>query len=384
MRPRETDRRSEILAALGSGEEPRWFRAPGRVNLMGDHTDYNEGWVLPMAIDRECLLAARRRGDAFVRVRSLDVAPSAGEAVVVPADGSAEPSGVDPPWGRYVAGVVRALAERGRPPVGLDAVLASTVPVGAGLSSSAAIEVATALGLCGVAGLTLTPMSVAEACQEGERSASGVPCGIMDQVASLLGREGSALLLDCRSLEVTEVALPRDLSVVAVHSGVARSLDASPYAERRAGCEAIAAELGHAALRDATADEVRDLPLARHVVAENARVLATAEALRVDDRPALRRLFAESHESLRDDFGVSTPELDALVAALVDAGAVGARPTGAGFGGCVVAIVERRRAPRVLEGAVRGYREAVGSDAVPYVCRPAVGAGELDAGSRTR
>jgi galactokinase len=363
--------RRERLAAVLAPEDLRWFRAPGRVNLMGDHTDYNEGLVLPVAIDRDCLIASRPRSDGRVRVRSLEAEGS----VDVAADGSEDPAAVEPAWGRYVAGVVRALAELGRPPVGVDAVLSSTVPVGSGLASSGALEVALALALCDAAWFSAAPEELAAACRDAELAATGVPCGIMDQLVALRARAGSALLIDCRSLELEPVPLPPDLAILAVHSGLPRALETSAYAERRAACEAAARRLGLPALRDATADQVLDEPVARHVVSENARVAETALALRAGDRPALGGLFGESHASLRDDFGVSTPELDALVSALVDSGAVGARLTGAGFGGCVIALVERRRLVHVVEAAVERYRAETGIEPEPFVCRSSSAAG---------
>ena len=330
---------------MGEVPDASWFRAPGRVNLMGDHTDYNDGFVLPVAIDRDCVIVARRRDDGVVRARSLDVEPADG-VVEIPADGSAEPASVEPAWGRHVAAVVRELAERGRSPVGIDAALSSTVPTGAGLASSAALEVACALALADAADFSLPAEELARACQRAEHAATGVPCGIMDQLASLAGVAGHALLIDCRSLAVEPVPLPPGVAIAVVHSGVERTLADSEYAERRAACEAIAVELSIPALRDARLEDVADRPLARHVVNENARVHRTAGALAARDVPALRALFAESHASLRDDYGVSTPEVDALVTALVAAGAIGARLTGAGFGGSVVALVERDEVAR--------------------------------------
>ena len=345
---------------------------------MGDHTDYNEGFVLPVAIDRECLLASRPRRDGRGRVRSLDVDP-ASALVEVAADGSDEPGEVEPSWGRYVAGVVRALAERGRPPVGMDAVLSSSVPPGSGLASSAALEVATALALCDASAFELPREELARACQHAEHAATGVPSGIMDQLASLAGREGGALLVDCRSLEVHAVPLPAEVAILVVHSGVPRTLAATEYAERRAACEGVAASLGVRALRDATGADVADHPLARHVVSENERVVETARALANGDLAAVAPLFAASHASLRDDYRVSTPELDALVRALVAAGALGARLTGAGFGGCVVALVERERAARVAEVATARYRAETGCEPTAFLCRAVAGARRLEA-----
>jgi galactokinase len=348
------------------------FRAPGRVNLIGDHTDYNEGFVLPLAIDLECVVRAEPADGVRVRSRQLD-----GE-VRVPSDGSADPAAAGG-WARYVAGVVRALAERGRPPAGIDAVVSSTVPVGSGLSSSAALEVAVALALCDAAGFELPPSDLALACRDAEEQATGVPCGVMDQLASLRGRAGHALLIDCRTLAVEPIALPRGLAVVVVHSGLPRALADSAYAERRGACEAAAARLGVRSLRDATAEQVAGDPRARHVVAENARVLRAAAALRAGDLDALGPLLRESHRSLRDDFEVSTPELDALVGALEAAGALGARLTGAGFGGCVVALAHDAEAARVAGAAAESYRAATGLEPTVFHPRAADGAGRIPA-----
>ena len=361
-----------VAGALAKPEEARWFRAPGRVNLMGDHTDYNDGLVLPMAIDREAVIAAHPRSDGRVRVRSLDERPGR-NVVEIAADGEDEPSGVSPGWGRYVAGVMRALAELGRRPVGLEAVLASSVPPGGGLSSSAALEVACALALADAAGSILSPHELARACQRAEQLATSVRSGIMDQLCSLAGREGAALRIDCRTLDVRPIPMPATVSVIVVHSGVRRSLEASAYGDRRAACEALAARLGVPALRDATAAQVRGDPLGRHVVSEIARVDQTVDALQHRDFARLGALLSESQRSLRDDFCVSTPELDALCEALEDAGALGARLTGAGFGGCVVALADVEAAAGVAERAADGYRSQTGLQ--PSVFRPRAAAG---------
>jgi galactokinase len=350
------------------------FRAPGRVNLIGDHTDYNEGFVLPLAIDLECVVSAEPSDT--VRLRSHELA---GE-YELPADGSAEPRG-SPGWSSYAAGVLRVLAERGRPPVGLAATISSTVPVGAGLSSSAALEVALALALCDVAGFALPPLELALACQEAEHIATGVPSGIMDQLTSLAGRESCALLIDCRSLEIEPVPLPAELSVLVVHSGVSRALADSAYADRRRACEEAARRIGVPSLRDATLEQADGDPRARHVVTENGRVLEAARALADGDLDALGPLLSASHRSLRDDYEVSTPELDALTECVEEAGALGARLTGAGFGGCVVALARRAEAEGVAARAGAEYRSRTGLEPRTYLCRAAAGAGPLDAGA---
>jgi galactokinase len=363
-----------LLAELPEGGPARAFRAPGRVNLMGDHTDYNDGLVLPAAIDRDCLVVGGPRSDGRVRVRSLD---QPGAVVDVAADGGDEPAGVEPEWGRYVAGVVRKLAERGRPGVGVDAVLASTVPMGGGLASSAALEVACALALCTAGGLELSTAELARACRDAEEAATGVPCGLMDQLVALHGTPGHALLIDCRSLSVEPVPLPPGLSILAVHSGLGRRLAQSEYGGRRRSCEALAESLGLPALRDASSEQVAAEPLGRHVVSEIERVRCTAMAFRRGSLEEIGRLFAESHASLRDDFGVSTPELDALVEELDRAGAVGTRLTGAGFGGCVVSLVREDELEAVLPPALERYRGRTGLEPRVFNCRGVGGAGEV-------
>jgi galactokinase len=306
----------QLQAALGAGAQPGLVRAPGRVNLIGEHTDYNEGLVLPMAIDRECLVAYRPRPDGQVHARSLD--------------------GPDP------TGLARAAAQvldgLGRPPIGIDAVLASDVPIGAGLASSAAVVVGLSLALCEAAEWTLPAVELADACRRAETLATGVPCGLMDPLASLAGGPGMALLIDCRSLAVEPVPVGPGVEVVVADSGQRRRLADSAYAERRQACARAARELGLGSLRDAAPDQVAGDPVARHVVSENRRVGEMAAALRAREWERAGALLDAGHASLRDDFGVSTPQLDRLAGELRAAGAYGARMTGAGFGGCVVAL----------------------------------------------
>jgi galactokinase len=301
------------------------------VNLIGDHTDYTGGYVLPMAIDRSTVVELHP-GGTEVRLASDH---ERGEAVV--ALDVDEPAAVDPPWARYVAGVVAVL----RPHAGGTGTVRSTVPLGAGLSSSAALEVAVALAL----GFDGSPVELALACQEAEQRASGVPCGVMDQLASAAAVREHALLIDCTTLELTPVPLPAGAEIVVVHSGDSRALAGSAYAERRRQCEAAARVLGP--LRLASQDDLAGIvdPVvrrrARHVITENERVLAFVECLRSGQLKSAGDLMAASHQSLRDDFEVSTPALDGLVARLqATPGVFGARLTGAGFGGCVVALAE--------------------------------------------
>ncbi|CAN5844150.1 galactokinase [soil metagenome] len=306
--------------------------APGRVNLIGDHTDYTGGLVLPMALDGRGTTVEGTPGGDQVTLRSANEPEPAVVALDV-----ADAAALDPPWARYVAGVVAEL----RPAVGFTGMVTTTLPVGAGLSSSAALEVAVALAL-GFAG---PPVKLARLCKRAEQRASGVPCGIMDQLAVAAGLEGHALRIDCRTLAVDLVPIPADVAVVVVDSGQARGLAGSAYAERRAECEAAAGLVGP--LRDATTVAVEGMHdgvlrrRARHVVSENGRVDAFAAALSSGDIATAGALMVESHASLRDDFEVSTPTLDALVDRLAASpGVHGARLTGAGFGGCVVALAE--------------------------------------------
>jgi galactokinase len=300
--------------------------------------------------------------------------------VDVAADGTDEPGTVEPPWGRFVAGVARALAGRGRKPVGFDGSITSTVPAGSGLSSSSALSVALTHALADAAGMDVSDRrELARIALAGEILATGVPGGLMDQLCSLFGMADHAVLLDCRTLDVTPVPLPRAHAVLVVHSGIARTLVGSEYAERRAACETAARRLGLPALRDATLEQVADDPIARHVVTENHRVLAFAEALRAKDVNALGPLLLASHASLRDDYAVSTPELDLLVELLVEHGAIGARLTGAGFGGCVVALVQRNHADDCTARTVVAYRRRTGLEPEAFVVRAVAGAGPVEA-----
>lgn len=310
----------------------RAFFAPGRVNLMGEYTDLVGGLVLPAALDLGI---------------TLECEP-AEHVEIVSAD---EPAG----WHRYVDAVVAELGALGRPEVGINGRLESTLPIGAGLSSSAALEVVVALALCTVAGFELEPLELAKAARRAEHRAVGVPSGLMDQAASLLGREGHALLLETSTLDYDYVPIPSGLSLAIVDSGVRRSLESTGYAERKRELEA-----GHE----------RRL---RHTETENERVRAVADALRADDRDALGRLFREGHESLRVDLEVTTPELDELVDLAYEHGAVAARMTGGGFGGAIVALVETERADAVANGIVGAY----GGNGRFWICRAGAGAREL-------
>jgi galactokinase len=344
-------------------------RAPGRVNLIGEHTDYSDGWCLPVAIDRECRIHVEPRGGR-VTARSAELAG----AVDLPLDGTEPPD--LPRWGRFVAGALRVLRTRGHAVPGADLAIHSTVPAGAGLSSSTALSVALVLALLPAdAPERRDRDALARLALASEVEATGVPGGLLDQMASLYGRAGHALLLDCRALSVEPVPLPSDLAILVVHSGIERTLADSAYASRRAACEAAARRIGVPALRDATLAQVADDPIARHVVTENARVLACVEALRQGDLDAVGEILLAGHASLRDDFRVSLPELDLLVECFVSHGAVGARLTGAGFGGCVVGLATEARAEECLAGAMAEYGARTGRPARGFRVLPSAGAG---------
>ncbi len=332
-------------------------RAPGRVNLIGEHTDYQDGWCLPIAIDREAVVRYTATDNQSIIVHSAQLPGEARVGV----DGGVGPTSA--PWASNVANVVNALIERGYPIRGVDAHLDSSVPLGSGLSSSAAFGVAITIALADANGAVLDHIEVARVAQRAEHL-GGVPCGIMDQMASAISRAGHAMLLDCRTLHIEAIALPDDLGVIVVHSGLPRTLADSQYAQRRAACEQASARLGIVNLRDATLDAVSDDPFARHVVSENLRVHAFVAALRANDTNALGELLNASHESLARDYLVSTPELDQLVEILRDTGAYGARLTGAGFGGCVVALAPLAEANAIAQHAALRYRAE--TDLIPF------------------
>ena len=360
-------------------------RAPGRVNLIGDHTDYNDGFVLPMAIDRAVWIALRPRGDGRVELHSLDFAETTGFALGDPSLRSGQARAHGDGWVEYVRGVAWALDDAGlETGDGWEGVVAGDVPVGAGLSSSAALELATARAFAALEELPWDPARMAKLAQRAENAWVGVNCGIMDQLISAAGREGHALLIDCRSLETRPVPIPPGAAVVVLDTATRRGLVDSAYNERRAQCEAAARFFGVPALRDVTvaeferrAPELDELTRnrARHVVTENARVLAAAAALGKGDVREVGHLMDQSHASLRDDFEVSRKELDSMVSlARSHDGCHGARMTGAGFGGCAVALVDAAAAADFAETTARRYEAATGKHPAVYVCSASGGA----------
>jgi galactokinase len=340
------------------------FRAPGRVNLIGEHTDYNLGFVLPIALDLETRVASESSPDGQLHIHSAAHYETRSYRIDELANLAPQQH-----WSDYVAGVAQQLIQRGFaiPPLTLR--IESTVPEGAGLSSSAALEVATALAL--LQGRELDRLEIARLCQRAESDFVGMPCGIMDQYVSLFGRQRAALKIDCRDLESEPVPLPDNVAILAVNSMVKHSLGQSAYRTRVAECAEACGEAGVASLRDATFDQIRDNKRARHVVTENQRVLSFVDAAKSADLNRMGQLFLESHQSMRDDYEISCEEIDFLVATAAKIpGCYGARMTGGGFGGCTVNLV----APGAVTSFTKAIRNAYPKAQV-IVCVPAAGAG---------
>jgi galactokinase len=359
------------------------FRAPGRVNLIGEHTDYNDGFVMPAALGFSTYIAVAARADRMISVLSLDF----DETATLDLDGlGAGPTGH---WSDYVRGVAAAMQASGLTLSGANLVIKSEVPIGASLSSSAAIEVSTAFALLAVAGVELDRREIAALCQRAEHLYAGTNCGIMDQFISCFGHAGHALLLDCRTLAYELLEVPGDVRIVACNTMVKHALVGGEYNQRRADCEEGVQFLqsripGIRALRDVDLLQLTqlgaDMPdrvyrRCRHVVTENARTLEAAEVLRSRDLGSFGRLMVESHRSLRDDYEVSCPELDKMVElALNNKGAYGARMTGGGFGGCTVNLVQADEVESFKSDVSRQYEKATGLAPAVYVCTAAEGA----------
>ncbi|MCS7272845.1 MAG: galactokinase [Fimbriimonadales bacterium] len=361
-------------------------RAPGRVNLIGEHTDYNEGYVLPVAVNLEVRVHANPRSDSRCRVYSelLD------EQCEFDLASLPTPEATPPTFARYVVGVAWALQQHtGRTLTGIEATISSTLPIGAGLSSSAAIEAAFAMLWNILDGLHLERMQLALLCQRAEQVYAGVQCGLMDQAVSLLSKAGHALFLDTRTLFTQSIPIPEEWAIVVADTGKPRALTDSEYNLRRAQCEQAVAALRPllgeevSTLRDVSPEQAAlYLPLvsepmrrrARHVIGENARVLEFLTALRHAEQAHIRALMLASHASLRDDYEVSCAELDAMVDACLAAGAIGARMTGAGFGGACVALVEKTRVAQFLAEAEQRYRTQTNYTPRFFVCEAVAGA----------
>jgi galactokinase len=384
-------RARERFAAIFRSHPQRVVFAPGRVNLVGEHTDYNDGFVLPMCVEKGIALAFSSRNDDLLRVHSADVPQTRevhlsqlGRRVSVEPDRRGERGG----WFGYVAGVAWSMLGAGLPIRGADVALAADLPMGAGLSSSAALEVGMARVLSEASELDWDPRATALLAQRAEREFGGVDCGIMDQLVVASAHEDKALLIDCRSLESVDIPLPASVAVVILDSGVRRDLAVSEYNERRASCErvvdAIRAHYPEAiALRDVDRDMLEnvrprlkevDYRRALHVLQENPRPQAMSAALRTGDLAEAGRVMHDSHASLRDLYEVSTSELDALVEAAASApGCYGVRLTGAGFGGCAVAIVEAGTEHELISTVLEQYRARTGRESSAMVSRATAG-----------
>lgn len=366
------DARSTRLFGETYGSAPAHLgRAPGRVNLLGDHTDYNDGFVLPMALDRSTWIAFTPRTDKRVRVVSEGYSAADFDLERLERD--------DPGWLRYLTGVAWSLG--GEQLFGWDGAIASDVPIGAALSSSAALEIATALAFAESTHIEWDPKQMAIAAQRAEADWVGMQCGIMDQLAAACSVADHALFLDCRSLDTVPIPMPDGASVVVLDTGTRRELVESAYNERRAMCAAVAAEMGLPSLRDLAEVDINTISSevgrrrARHVVTENARTKAAADSMAAGDPEKLGALMVESHASLRDDFEASSPALDAMVAGTLEApGCLGARMTGAGFAGCAVALVETAALFEFLPVVLDRYSAETGRQGIAYPSRPGAGA----------
>lgn len=351
-------------------------RAPGRVNLIGEHTDYSGGFVLPCAIRYETRVSASPSGDTRFTVES-----SIGEPIVLALENLDARRG---DWGDYVRGILIELRRAGVAVPAANLRIRGDVPIGAGLSSSASLEIAVALAMLALARATLEPVALALLAQRAENEHAGTRCGIMDQFAVLHARAGHAMLLDTRTLEVLQVPVPQSAAIVICNTMVKHELSAGAYNDRRRECEESASILGVPELRDANLEMLEEhrsrLPpvlfkRARHVITENARVLDAAQMLIAGDLGGVGKLMCESHESLRDDYEVSCPELDTMVKlARSYPGVYGARMTGGGFGGCTVNVMERGRETAFRSYIARAYREATGIVPQLYDGSPGAGA----------
>jgi galactokinase len=376
---------AELAEAFRSlyGACPRIYRAPGRVNLIGEHTDYNEGFVMPAAIDFSTSVAIAARDDRRIVIRSENFSETAElDLDQPPARGFGH-------WSDYSFGVAVKLEAAGQRLRGANILVRGEVPIGSGLSSSAAIEVATGFALLDIAGARVDRLELAKVCQQAENEFVGMRCGLMDQFISCLGQTGRALMIDCRSLTYQPLPLPENVKLVVCNTMVKHELAASEYNARRAECEdgvrLLARELSEVgSLRDATiadlerlADELPTVVYRRchHVVAENARVVEAASALKREDLKTFGELMGESHRSLRDDYEVSCQELDVMVDIANKAeGVFGARMTGGGFGGCTVNLVRSESVESFKVDVTKDYAQAIGREPEIYVCSPAQGA----------
>lgn len=369
MTPIDADLRQRVTTAFEKKfgtNAAHVIRAPGRVNLIGEHTDYNDGFVLPCAIGPSTMVAIGGRSDGQVRVVATDFGDATDMFDLNDIRSSAQG------WANYVRGMVDAVQKAGFQLQGANIAIAGNIPKGAGLSSSASLEVAVGQAMLALCGTDIDRTRLAQIAQAAECDFVGTKCGIMDQLISAQGKAGHALLIDCRSLGLTDAPVPADLAIMIVHSGVTRGLVEGHYNERRRQCEAAAKAMGVAALRDADMDMLNTAGLdpvthnrARHVIGENRRTVEAAAALEKGDLQRLGILMAESHQSMRDDFEITVPAIDRLVDVLQSAIGTegGARMTGGGFGGACVALMPVSRVSDVQAAVERGYQTPDGKTA---------------------
>jgi len=355
--------------------------APGRVNLIGEHTDYNDGFVLPVAINFHTCVAASPRPDRKISVVAHD---ENSQQVEFEIDASPE-FDTKAPWSNYVRGVVAELLHAGFRLHGANLAISGNVPLGAGLSSSAALEISVIAALTHLSQEPITASEAARIGQAAENNFVGCQCGIMDQMISAAGQTGKAMLLDCRDLSIANAILPDQLAIVVINSNLQRALVDGEYNARREQCETAAAHFNVSALRDITLEELMDqqqaldkvvFRRARHVVTENKRTTDMNNALSASDLPAIARLMADSHASMRDDFEITTPEIDGLVEIVseVIGNSGGVRMTGGGFGGCVVALTPKTRVTEVISAVEKNYPQIANREAEVFVCEATQGA----------
>lgn len=379
-------------------------RAPGRVNLIGEHTDYNEGFTLPLAIERYTTVQLQRLplDSNASRFHSMALGQSAwwtadGKSFLSAATTlSNEPSATAatndsaPPWSKYVAGVIHQFAKLGLSIPPLELSIETDVPLGGGVSSSAALEVAVAMAMQQLLATHLDGLAIAQLCQRAEHEYAGVPCGLMDQLSSVFGRTNELMLMDCRTNQLEFIPASSDLAFIVINSRVKHNLADGEYRQRRQQCEAACRLLNIASLRDIDASRLEaarsQLPevvyrRARHVVSENARTVQAAECLKAGQWEQVGQLMNASHISMREDYEITCPEIDTLVALAqeirVEGGVYGARMTGGGFGGCIVILGKATHADAITEQVVTAYQTATGIQADTFTTRPAAGAWEL-------
>jgi galactokinase len=391
------DKAESVFLQVFGNAPARFFSAPGRVNLIGEHTDYNDGFVLPLAVNFQTVVAVRKRTDQTCRIIAADYVVENGLGADKRGAWEEDNFEIDQPievlaqrrWPNYVRGVISGLLKREFKISGVDMVISGNIPQGAGLSSSAALEVVIGEAFKSLFELSISQTDIALIGQEAEHLFAGTRCGIMDQLVSAQGKQGHALLIDCRTMQSNAVPIPKDLAILVVDSNVTRDLVDSEYNDRRLQCEEASKRLNIKALRDISLSELEvrleGMPTdvakrARHVVSENFRTLAMSEALATSDVKRISRLMAASHQSMRDDFEITIPAIDFLVDTInsVVGERGGVRMTGGGFGGCVIALLAPHLILQVKDVLVERYEKQTGLKETLFLCEASGGSGEID------